>query len=241
MAEMKPNWDLVPEPMRESVSRYVDLLVQLDGDNIRAITLYGAIAGKGFDRSRQTVQNVRVLESVNLWKLYHLADHGLSLGKARIASPLVMTPQYIQDSLDTFPLELIEIHQRHVTLMGDDYFSDLTFKDVHVRLQCERELKTLLIRMRQGLLAAAGRKKLLGEMEDDLIAILTRTLRGMLWLKGLKNALPAIEVLTETEKSISQKLDQVRDVLEHPGERGWDQFRHLYADIEALGAIVDVW
>jgi hypothetical protein len=31
-----------------------------------------------------------------------LAEHGLKLGKARIAAPLVMTPEYIQRSLDTF-------------------------------------------------------------------------------------------------------------------------------------------
>ena len=81
-----------------------------------------------------------------------------------------MTPDYIRSSVDTFPLELIEIQQMHLTLFSEVSFDELTFQDGHVRLQCERELKALLIGLRQVLLASAGEEKFIGvlEVEDVL-------------------------------------------------------------------------
>ncbi|MFQ5968291.1 MAG: hypothetical protein ACE5MI_11880, partial [Acidimicrobiia bacterium] len=206
----------------------------LAGDNALAVTLFGAIAAGSFDRARHTVRNVLVLRSVDLEMLRRLAKDGTKLGKARIAAPLVMTPTYIKASLDTFPLELIEIHQCHITLFGHDHFETLSFHDAHVRLQCERELKTILIEMRQGLLAAAGREKLFAAMEADVAERLVRTLRGLLWLKGQKDAKPSAHVISEVETIIERTLPGVRDALEVSGPHGWDQFQTLYKDVETV-------
>ena len=231
--------DRIPEPIREPIQRYADLVRELAGENALALTAYGAIAAGTFEHALHTVRNVLVLEAVDLDVLRRLAEHGAKLGKARISAPVIMTPAYIQASLDTFPLEMIEIHQQHVTLFGKDYFDDLTFKEADVRLQSERELKTVMIRMRQGLLAAAGRQKLLGELELDIGETLIRTLRGLLWLEDDKEPKPASRVVTAVEKVIEKPLPGVRAALERTGEHGWDQFRTLYADVETLGKIVD--
>ena len=69
------------------------------------------------------------------------------MGKAKIAAPLIMTQDYIQNSLDSFPLEFLEIQQHHLCLFGQDSFAELSFYQPHLRLQCERELKSMLIGM----------------------------------------------------------------------------------------------
>ena len=140
-----------------------------------------------------------------------------------------------------FPLELIEIHQMHVTIFGGDLFANLAFEDAHVRLQCERELKTILIGLRQGLLAAAGREKYVGALEMDVGEGLLRTLRGMLWLKGQKDGKPAVEVLAEIEKIVDRRLDGVRTALDPSAHHGWSEFESLYRDVEAVGEIVNAW
>lgn len=235
------SMERVPETMREPIRSYVELYQGLDGDNLLSVTLYGAIAAGTFKREEHTVANVLVLKEVNLWKLYHLAESGSKFGRAGISAPLIMTPEYIRASLDTFPLELIEIQQNHVTIMGDDHFDDLTFENEHVRLECEREVKSLLIRIRQGLLAAAGRDKVLGGLASEVLTELTRVFRGILWLKGVKDPKPTTEVLTAVEKAIEHDLPNVREAVSQPDNRGWDQLRHLYKDVEKLGTVIDVW
>ncbi len=233
--------DRITAAMQQPLRSYAELVRKLAGTNAKALTLFGAVAADSFDPSRHTVRNVLVVDRVDLSMLRKLADHGAKLGKARVAAPLVMTPEYIKDSLDTFPLELIEIHQQHVTLFGDDHFMDLTFEDGHVRLQCERELKVILIGLRQGLLAAAGREKFIGALEMDVGEGLMRTLRGMLWLKGQKDAKPATDVLGAVETIIEKKLPGVQTALDHAAHHGWDEFESLYRDVEALGGIANAW
>ncbi len=231
----------IAESMRQPIQDYADLIKQLAGDRAQSLTLFGSIISDSFDPSRHTARSALVLDAVDLALLRKIALQGAKLGKACIAAPLVMTPEYIKSSLDTFPVELIEISQHHLTLFGEDCFADLSFENNHVRLQCERELKTILIGLRQGLLAAAGREKVISAVETDIGEALMRTMRGMLWLKGIVEAKPAAEVLSEIEKIADRKLPGVRNALDSSAHHGWDEFDRLYQDVEALGEIADGW
>lgn len=233
--------DRIPDVMRQPIRQYAEALQSLSGENALALTFLGAVVYGTFDRRRHTARNVLVLRRIDLELLRRLAEKGPKFGKDRIAAPLIMTPEYIQDSLDTFPLEFIEICQCHATLFGEDPFRELSYDPAHVRLQCERELKTILIGMRQGLLASAGKEKLLGTVEADVTERLVRILRGLLWLKGQKEARPAPQVLSEVEGMTGRQFAGVRTVL-NPSERhGWDAFQALYEDVTALGKIADAW
>lgn len=227
--------------MQNSIRQYTDGVKELAGGNGLALTLFGAIAAGTFDPKRHTARSVLVLQTVDLEMLRRLAKDGTRLGKARIAAPLIMTPEYINASADTFPLELIEIKQCHLCVFGEDYFEELAFHDPHIRLQCERELKTILIGMRQGLLAAAGREKLFGTIEADVAERLVRTLRGLLWLHGQKEPKPVVQALAEIETSFKRQLPGVRLAIEEGGQHGWEEFRSLYDDIEALRSLADAW
>ena len=241
MTEQPAGLECVVGPMQTPLREYAQLVREIVGGNAKSLALFGAIATGSFDRSRHTARNVLIVDRVDLSVLRRLAEHGAKLGKAAIAAPLVMTPAYIKTSLDTFPLEFIEIHQKHVMLFGDEYFDDLSFDDGHIRLQCEREFKTILISLRQGLLAAAGREKFIGALEVDVTEGLMRTLRGMLWLKGRKEAKPADDVLTEIETIAERKLTGVHIALDPSAHHGWNEFESLYGDVEALGEITDAW
>jgi len=241
MAQELAGLDRVVETMRQPLQDYTQLVQGLAGANAKSLALFGAIATGSFDASRHTARNVLVVTRVDLSMLRKLAEQGTRLGKSSIAAPLVMTPEYIAASLDTFPLELLEIHQNHLVVFGEDHFNDLSFDEGHIRLQCERELKTVLIGLRQGLLAAAGREKFLGALEVDAAEGLMRTLRGMLWLKGQKDPKPAPDVLTAVEKIAGRKLAGVRAALDRAAHHGWSEFESLYCDVEALGEVADAW
>jgi len=234
MAEGLDGIDKIAESVRNLVRQYADEVCRLAGDNLVGLTAYGPVVTPAFDKSRYAVLNVAVLDEVDLSMLRRLAREGARFGKRGIAAPIVMTPDYIRDSLDTFPLELIEIQRHHVTIVGDDHFQDLQFQPEHVRLQCEREVKTLLIGLRQGLLAAGGREKLLGQLETGAADTLIRTMRGLAWLKGEKDAIQTEELLTSTEEIVERKLPGIRAVVDYRAEHGWDQLVTLYDDLETL-------
>ncbi len=229
----------VTHPLRQAVREFADLIWRVTDGRALGLTLFGGVVRGPFDPARQPLRSVLVLDEVDLSALRRLAEEGLRLGRSNFAAPLIMTPSYIQASLDTFPLELIEIQQAHITIMGRHFFQDLTFDPQHVRLQCERELKVLLIAMRQGLLAAAGREDLLAILGADAGEGLLRTLRGALWARGQRGHQPAAQVIAEVESWVGLPLDGVRQTLDGSGSDPWQQFQQLYREIAHLGKIVD--
>jgi hypothetical protein len=227
--------------MREPLRYYVRLIRDVFGQEAQSLTLFGPVVTGGFDPATQTARTALVVERVALPTLRRLADHGARLGKAGIAAPLVMTPKYIRASLDSFPLEMIEIQQQGAVAFGDDLFAGLTFEDAHVRLQCERELKRALLSLRQGLLATAGRERHVPALHREAADQLLRTLRGLLWLKGRRAFVPTAGVVNETEAITGRKLPGLRTALDASTRAGWKQFDDLYADVEALMEFVDAW
>ncbi len=235
------NSERLADAMREPVRKFVDRVQTLGGMNCLAVIGFGAMATPDFDPARHIARSVLVLEKIDLEMLRELAKDGARLGKAKIAAPLIMTPVYINGSLDTFPLELLEIQQCRVCLVGTDYFADVSFQDTHLRHQCERELKTILIGMRQGILAAAGREKILGAMEGDIAERLMRTLRGLLWLHGQRDFLPAIEVVGQIEQETDRSLPGIRSALQDTRRHDWHDVTCLYDEIDGLKTLADRW
>ena len=227
--------------MREPVGRYAQRVKSHAGEKVLSLTLYGEIAGGAFDAAQQTVASVLVLAEIDLAALRNLAAEGHKFGKTSIAAPLVMTPAFIKASLDSFPLELIEIQQRRLVLFGDDYFDKLAFADDHVRLQCERELKAMAIGIRQGLLTTGGRESSFGGVAKQAAPALARTLRGLVWLHGEKEPKPWRLLVAEAEKLLGGPLAGVRRAANPPSPFDWHDLEQLYQDVEALGRYADAW
>lgn len=235
------NVEGAPESMREPVRRYAETLRELAGDNARSLTLFGAIAAGTFNSRSHTARSVFVVDAVDLEMLRQLARQGPRLGKARIAAPLIMTPEYIEASMDTFPLEFLEIAQHCIRVFGEDHFRELPLQTADMRHQCERELKTILIGMRQALLAAAGRDKALTAVEVDVGERLLRSLRGLLWLHGDTGPKAAMDTVAAIEDGIHRPLPGIRSAIDDRSAHGWDEFKILYADVDALRTHIDAW
>ncbi|MBX3393867.1 MAG: hypothetical protein KF841_00725 [Phycisphaerae bacterium] len=231
--------ELIPPSMRAAVDAYSAMLRQIAGDQIRGLTFFGPVLTPQFDFARMAAANVLILDRVELGLLRRIAERGPDFGSRGIAAPLIMTPEYIRDSLDSFPLELLEIHLRRVTVFGEDCFDQIRIQPEHLRLQCERELKRVLIRCRQALLEAAGREEILSEIEADIGLHLLRTLRGVLWLKGRKEFVPPDQLITLVEQTWSVPCAGLRDVVLAHGDLGWPEFQAFYANVETLAERID--
>jgi hypothetical protein len=229
----------VPPRLEKPLADFAAILKGLFADRLVGLTLYGRAICPDSGGPEVVANTVLVLDKVELGALRRLAERGADLGRRQIASPLVITPGYLQASLDVFPLEWLEITQRRVTLAGRDYFESLALRPEHIRLQCERELKRILMRLRQGLLAAAGREHLLADLTADLGEHILRTLRGMVWLQEAGGYLTRETVLSRVEAMMGRSLPGVRAAMDATGAEGWPEFSALATDVEALATRAD--
>jgi hypothetical protein len=220
--------------MREALRGYAQLVGEIAGAELDSLALYGPILGHYFQADRMTASSVLVLKRVDLGKLRKIGAEGARLGRQHISAPLIMTTEFIEGALDTFPLELMEIAQRRATIVGRDCFASLEFAQEHMRLQCEREFRRIQIRLQQGLLAAADREEMLSPIELDVGRHILRTLRGLLWLKGQKEHVPRKDVLQRCSELTGRPLGGVRQAMDANANHGWSEFAALYEDVEAL-------
>ena len=126
-AESSLNLDPIITSMQVPIRRYAERLRELGGTNVLSLLVFGSIAAGTFDPGHHTARSVLVLQMVDLEMLRQLAKEGAKLGKASIAAPLIMTPEYIEASVDVFPLEFLEIQQCHFCVFGPDHFDGLSF------------------------------------------------------------------------------------------------------------------
>ena len=162
MTENKINLkiDALHMQIRDSVKAVAEKLSTALSDNLQSITVVGSSLTEDFRSGQSDINTVLVLGKQNLGSLNAVASLAKPMSRKKISPPLLMTQSYIERSRDVFGVEFLDFQLVHETIMGDDPFTSLAFDKKDVRIQCERELKAMLIRLRQGYIAAAANKKL---------------------------------------------------------------------------------
>lgn len=215
-------------------------------DQVHSITITGSALTDDFDPARSDVNSVFVLHAMNLEFLEFLAPLGKTYGKKRIASPLIMTPEYIRNSLDVFPVEFLNIKLLHETTFGEDIFQTLEIDGSDLRLQCERELKVRLIGLRQGYLSSSGDAKILTDLFTGTVSGYIPLFRGIILILGKEPPLKNEDVLTALTEISGVDTQVFKTVLKQKKQKTKMTitqlnaiFKDYYAAVEKLGDITD--
>jgi hypothetical protein len=180
-----PRWDGIGEPIREPLRLLLERLQAGLGDNLRSVSVVGSGLTQDFRPGTSDINTVVLLDAYNSPALSAVARVAPQMRRQRISPPLLMTASYIDRSRDVFGVEFLDFQLVHETILGEDPFAALQFDKKNVRLQCERELKAMLVRLRQGYLASAGDKRMLRDILISTAKGLTPLLRALLWLRDV--------------------------------------------------------
>lgn len=249
MAE-KPSEQVPIGPLRQDIRAPVEFLVtrlrEDLGDNLQSLCVIGSALTDDFDPQHSDINSVLTVRRRTHPLLRRLAGYGSKMGKMKLRAPLLMTPEYIQQSRDVFGVEFLDFQLNHAVIYGPDPFSELTFQKEDVRLQCERQLKTALITLRQGYIRTLGKPKLVGELLLSCVAELAVLMRAMLWLTGSERdclALPTLKMAAEKfEFDADQMITLMKMKLQHSHPET-DQveilFEHTYQVVDLLARKMD--
>ena len=180
---------------------FLEVLLEDHQDKLHSVYIVGSALTRDYDPKISDINSVIVLHEMDLKFLELLAPLGKKYGKKGIAAPLFMTPAYINNSQDVFPIEFLNIKRLHHTVFGEDIFEDLTIDRSDLRHQCERELKVKLIGLRQGYISAAGDQKILARGFADSFAGYMPLFKAIIILLGREtpqNNLEILSVLADT-------------------------------------------
>jgi len=225
---------------------FLDRVLNHHRDKLHSIYLVGSVLTQDYDPKISDINSVMVLHKMDLKFLELLAPLGKKYGKKGVAAPLIMTPRYIHESLDVFPIEFLNIKLCHQAVFGEDVFRDVNIENSDLRRQCERELKVKLIGLRQGYISAAGDKNILARGFIDTIAGYMPLFKGIIFLLGQMVPRNHSEILSALEEASGVSTQAFKWVLKckrqktrPPIEQLNTVFEDYYKAIEKLGEIAD--
>ncbi|MDD5496418.1 MAG: hypothetical protein PHP46_04890, partial [Candidatus Omnitrophica bacterium] len=148
-------------------------------------------------------------------------------------------------STDVFPIEFLDMKEKHVLLYGRDLLSGLEIDISNLRFQCEHELKSHLISMKRTYLHGQSA----AIMRDALFRTFTSTLhilRNFLKLKGERREHPEggvfadiageFEIDTSTFNKIAEAKEKNLRLTQKVTER---LFSGFMTDLEHITRAID--
>ncbi|MEW6599902.1 MAG: hypothetical protein AB1499_02940 [Nitrospirota bacterium] len=228
------------------IKPFLDEILAKYLDRVHSIYVTGTAVTDDFDEKVSDVNSIFVLKEMDVKFLEIIAPLGRKYGKHRVAAPLIMTPEYIDSSSDVFPIEFLNFRHIHSTVYGEDLFRDIGISRADLRHQCERDLKTKLIWLRQGYLSSMGDSKTLTEGFAKSITGYVPLFRALIVLFGKEPPIKQADVIRALSGAMNINTDVFAKVLKEKHKRGKlsieelnTMFEDYYTATEKLGKMVD--
>ena len=186
------------EVLKKSVlRRMIQNLTDDLGAQLRSIVLYGSAARGDFQKKSSDFNLLIVLESLGPNSLESLAPSLKRWRRHGQPTPRLFSLSLIAESADVFPIEFLDLQSNRIVLYGEDPFAALEIHNRHLRLQCERELREKMMRLREGYIEAHSSNRSLRHLFTDSYSTFVALFRGCLYLHGDQVPLHSEDVVTK--------------------------------------------
>ncbi len=172
------------------------------GDALVSVVLYGSAAGGDYRPGKSDLNFMIILSEEAIDRLDKAMETVSRWRKRNVATPLFMTKSYINSSLDSYPLEFLNMQKEYVLVHGEDVLKDIIFEPAHLRLQCEREIKGKLLLLRERFLETEGKARLIEGLIRESITAFVSIFGGILYLKGSNISLSRREIVEALAREI---------------------------------------
>ena len=197
-----PPWSHLPEDAHEPLRGFLRSLKKRKDLAPQAILVYGSAARGEFVPGYSNINLLILLESITQPVLQEWGRLHKQWASEKIVAPLFFTQTDLQESLDVFPLEFLDIKERHVLLQGRDPFSALHINPTHLLVQCEQELRGNVLRVRQRYVEGWGRSEAIQALLPISLTALIACLRGVYRLLDRSSNMKSDAVLQELNNAL---------------------------------------
>jgi len=166
---------------------FVKELQELYREELVSAILYGSAASGEFIEACSNLNLLVVLKNTELKNLDR-SSKLINKREFRNIHPIFFTEEYIKNSTHIFPIEFLDMQENYQVLAGRDSLKDISIDTRNLRFQCEQELKSKLINLRQNYLRMNNDKNALRAILFKSFTSAVHLLRNVLRLKGKKPA-----------------------------------------------------
>ena len=236
-----------PSHLQLTIEQFKNQMETVFESQLVSILVYGSAASSAYRPKKSDINFLVVLTEEGMKKLAGVQKFLKKWKKQHIAMPLIVTENYISESLDSFSIEFLNMKASYTLVMGKDVFSALEFDKKDVRLQCERELKGKLLHLREAFLMTLGNAKTMKQLIGRSVTTFTAIFNGLLFIKGQpiptskqETVIATCKKFDEIDEALFSELLKIRSGEYKPGKQELKEKIELYIQqIQALSQSVD--
>ena len=216
------------------------------GSDLLSIILYGSGARGEYIPQKSDINFLILLSDNGINNLSKAFEVVSRWHKSRVNTPLFLTKNYIQASLDVFPIEFLNLKSYYKVICGEDVLQDLVIEKKFVRLQCEREIKGKLLQLRQQFLETKGSKREIENLLARSAPTFYSIFRALLFLQdkaipsGSKELLSFVAQETGLNSSLLLDILKIKEGSKKLATAEAVSFMEQYIEqIKKLSAFID--
>jgi predicted nucleotidyltransferase len=235
-----------PKDPKEIFEEFTADYKEIYGDDLVSIVLYGSGATTDYRPGKSNLNFIIVLTDngiENLDKAFPLVK---KWRKKKVGVPLFLTEDYLNSSLDVYPIEYLGFQRRHMVVYGKNILEELHFDRECLRLQCEREIKGKLLLLRHAYLESEGRGSGLKQVAIRSIPAFLAIFEGLLHLKDETVPVTKREVIRagceafSLESKVFDRILAIREGEFKPDKRALKElFKQYLNTVRSLALLVD--
>ena len=227
--------------MEAKLTELVSRMKELGAENLESMILYGSAARGDFHERHSDLNVMCTLRSVAARELARVAPvvHWWCKDQSEPA-PLFFTTEELRESADVFSIELLDMQQSRRVLYGADVVAGISVPMNLHRVQVEHDLRTLLLKLRQHFLRAAGKESELRAVETKSISSVLALLRHTLIAFGEEPPANPYEIFARIAATTGADAEAFAMAfkLRHSETHGYEITRAYDRYLNALSVVV---
>lgn len=233
----------IADQHKKTLQSFVQGLKSVYPEELVSLILYGSAASGEFVDRHSNLNLLVVLKNTDLGVIKKSSK---LVRKFKLINALFLSEDYINTSLDIFPIEFLDMQENYFLLYGKDVLKDIQIDMRNLRFQCEHELKAKLLKLKQAYLSFNNDKRLLSSLLFASFTSVLHILRNVLRIKGKKPAYLKQEVLQELASELKIDINVWEKILSAKNKKikldaevTEQLFINFTRELELVVAIVD--
>lgn len=186
-----------------NLDRFINDLKTSFGDELVSVLAFGSQANVEVKSKYTNLNLMIVTKTLNAENLYAISDSVKKWVKQKNPLPVIMNIEEWYSSFDVYAIEYADIRDNHRLLYGEDLIPSISINKYYLRLQCESELKNLLLKYKNNFLMNIKSDKQMKDLLGNVIKTLLIIFRSILRLHDCTVPYRAVDIIDAASNYLS--------------------------------------
>jgi len=177
----------------KTLDKFIEELKENLGDNLLSVIAFGSQAN--VEDAKNNLNLMIVTNTLSAENLYAISKPVKKWVKAKNPVPVIMNREEWYSSFDVYAIEYTDIRENYRIVFGEDLVQTIGINKYFLRLQCESELKALLLKYKNNFLMNIKSDREMKKVLDHVIKTLLVIFRSILRLHGCSVPYRAVDII----------------------------------------------